>query len=767
MTISEYQVRNPSSDVESTAEAGVWAVSPFAVSSLHETEPQPLEPELSAELSSPFTEALATLTEDEAEDEALQALVAELEDEEFSGALEALANEAAGRHLSGTAVWSSAAEAPAMAGADVGQWMEAIAAEADRMLASLEEHFRDRSADTITDDEIDDVMRSRGPALEAFTEPLDAQELFFGSLWKKAKKAVRGVTKLVKKGIRAASKFLPLGRLFSLLKKLVRPLLRQVLHRAIGKLPRALRRPAKQLAARFGLEAEADLEQQEESGDEEFGEEPQDEFEALAEEFDTQLAEAILAPDEASAEALATEYETASESEAAGVPDPVSELDAARQRLARELISADPDVPPTQAMEQFIPAVMAARPLIRLGIRMIGRQRVVNTIAKLIARLIQGVVGAQMARLLSRHIASTGLGLLGLEAEAGDGTLGAEALVAATEDTVRRVLSMPAQWLENEALLEAAVQDSFAEATVRHLPAEVIRPDLLEAETEGEHGVWIMMPRATRPVYRYKKYSRAIPVVITRPVARSVVLAEGETLEDQLLDAGVQSWPVHGEVEMYETLPGAEAGHLAAYEAGAGAGADSLAGAALEFSELASAGQLPLPSGRPAPPGRRLYRLRVRGARLRRRSPFSVRLDLGGARPEIRVHLRFSERQAHHVAQLLRQHKQPQVLSLVRRMTGAPLRMVMTARLRRMLGHRGVVLPSGGPARLANQLADATVAAVARQLPASSATLTSAAQDPAPGVTLSFVFAFQSKQAIGRAAPAAPTLTIRPGQHRD
>ncbi len=40
----------------------------------------------------------------------------------------------------------------------------------------------------------------------------------------------------------------------------------------------------------------------------------------------------------------------------------------------------------------------------------------------------------------------------------------------------------------------------------------------------------------------------------------------GDTLERRLLDAGARVWPVQTEVHLYETLPGTQLGHLAAFE---------------------------------------------------------------------------------------------------------------------------------------------------------------------------------------------------------
>src|SRR3954454_5789011 len=102
----------------------------------------------------------------------------------------------------------------------------------------------------------------------------------------------------------------------------------------------------------------------------------------------------------------------------------------------------------------------------------------------------------------------------------------------------------------------------------------------------------MMFPRATAPHYRYKKYTVIQPVRITRPLARSVTFADGETLEDRLLDAGAPTWPIPGEVHFYELLPGAEFGHLAAYERD-GEGT-SYGTAAQEFEELSPARPLPI-----------------------------------------------------------------------------------------------------------------------------------------------------------------------------
>jgi hypothetical protein len=393
---------------------------------------------------------------------------------------------------------------------------------------------------------------------------------------------------------------------------------------------------------------------------------------------------------------------------------------------------------------------------------------VVAFLAKMLANLIKGMIGEQPARILSRHIASAGLRLLGLEAESrGDPLLGAEALVAATEDTIREVLSLPAESLDNELLLEAAVQEAFTAAAVRHFPGEVLRPELTESigsseAEDGERGIWIMYPRAARPHYRYKKFTVIQPVRITRMLARSVILTDGETLEDRLLDAGARRWPVTGEVHRYELLPGAEFGHLAAYEIPGGS--PSYAEAAGQFELVPPSHPLAHPAG---PQRATVVRLVVPGLALRPFSPFSLRLDLAGPKPKLRLHLHFGERVAHELAEHVAQHRMAAVVAAVRRHVGPPLREALAERLVRKLGRYGITLAEGRGRVLAAELAEAVVRAAANRLPASADALRAAARNPSAGLTMTFEFDFANREAIKQGRAGAPTLSIHSGLHRD
>jgi len=728
-----------------------WLESPFAGGG------RPLEAEQeegwtelpAASNESPFAEGLAFAGEQELDRLAAETLAKDLEDEEFDAALEALVDAASAKHLSATASWSSETEAYSLASSEVEAWMSSISGEVDRFLEQLAEHFGDRSPASLTEDEVEVV----GQQLLASSTGLDAAtEQFLGGVLKKAAKLVKGVAKMAVKGLGA---LLPTGKLFGLLSKLLRPLLKQVLKRAINKLPPHLRGPASTLAAKGGFESEGEVGPQGE------GEGEQPASESLM--FDATLAEAALAPG-STADRIVSEQESVASEESADV---VGALDASRARLVQELQQLEPGETPVQQVEQFIPVVMAAMPLIRMGIKVIGRDRVKRFLADRLAELVKGFVGQQAARALAGPIVDVGFRMLSLETGS-PSEIGAEALVSTMEDTIRAVAELPAESLEVDSRLEAEIQEAFAEAAARHLPRDVLRSDLEALETEDEVGVWILMPRAARPAYRYRKYSNVFQLPIGRRLARAIVVSEGETLEEQLVDAGASEWPVQGEVELFEAIPGTQLGHLAAFEEEAqAADFEQLTPqvAALLTRQPGLGRPLVSGAGRRRPfPGQRFYRLRFPRLRLARHASMSVRADLAAAQPIIRVHLRFSEVLALRLSTLLARRGKVQVVALIRSRFGPARR----ARLAEVLGMR--LGPSLTPARrqaLANQMAEAMITTLAKELPQAAAALTSAVRDPARGITLTFAFTFPSKDAIASGTPAAPQLSIRPGWHRD
>ncbi|MGH4027123.1 MAG: hypothetical protein ACRDRV_21340, partial [Pseudonocardiaceae bacterium] len=580
-------------------------------------------------LVSPFSESL--LGADSSRDEqGFDRLFAELEDESFDDAVEALVDEVAGLQLSSP--WASeSGHSPAT----VDAWASRVTADTHRLLEHLEERFADRSLASISAEEIDlAAAQFAGESLGPASEQL------FGGILSKIKRVAGSVAKA---GFAVLSKVTGLSAVTGVLKKLVVPLVRRVISFALNKLPPAAQGPARALAAKLGIQ-------------------PGGSAREIATDFDRRLAEALAGANDA-ADRLPAQTDEAAAPEG---EDPVAELDIARAELVRELASAPPGTPPVVQVEQFIPAVMAAMPLIRAATKVIGRERIKSLIATPLATFIAPLIGRQAAATLAPQLADVGLRLLKLEHEE-PSTLGAEALVATLEDTVREVLSLGAESQANDLRLGAEVQEAFAEAAARYLPPQVLRRDLEAGGTEDEGGGWIMMPRAAGPHFRYRAYSRPYRITLPRPAAAVIVVGEDETLEERLLDTGVTSWPAEAEVQLFEAMPGTRLGHLAAGSAEPGSPealpTDEFGELTPEFAGLllgapslgrripeAAGGRLGAPAGSDSRPGQRFFRVVARGQhpRTRRRlRRLGLRLDLSAATPVLRIHLRIGERAAH------------------------------------------------------------------------------------------------------------------------
>jgi hypothetical protein len=701
--------------------------------------------------------------------EAAQDLLTEFEDEDFTDALEALVDEAAARHVADTASWS-APPSPGQAHALLEQWVEPLTEHAERALDALAEHLGSIDPHTVGEYEVAQLLEAAPDHGSTGNEVFDN---FLGSLLRKAKSAVSGAVSLAKRGLAAVGRLMPINLLLGKLKQLIRPLIEKVVTAVVHRLPPALQPLARTLASKLGLRSgETGPAEAEREGDQE------DTVTRLAEEFDTRMASLLLAPQ---LDPAAGESPLAAEDER----DPAGELDDARARLAEQLVDLPPGKVPTAEIEQFIPAVLAVRPLVKLGISMIGRDRVVGFIADRVGRLIQPLIGEDAARQLSRPLVDVGLRALGFEASASAGTtLAGEALASTVEGTVMRLTELPAEAFADELQLESAVRTAFAEAAAASVPAQLLRPDLPERETAGETGVWILMPRSARPHYR--RYSRVIAVPVTRQLARAVPWSDGGTLESYLVDRGVESWPVPTEVQLYEALPGTQLGHLAADEA-ATAGEDAagelqpltpeIAGLLLREPGLGRASWRRVPPRghyhhRPWP-GRRYFRVRplvgagsVRTHRPRRR--VAIWLDLAGPAPALRVAIRLTEQQGH---QLLNQldpaarRGAPDLPGALTELTNR-LRITLPARLARRFVRAGVVADVTAAAPVAERVVNGVVSAVSMFLSQRAHLLTAAMRDPAPGATIVVTFAGISKQSLATTLPAGQ-VSVHPGWHRN
>jgi hypothetical protein len=802
----------PVGDTEADMEA---VASPFAGLSyldaaehLDETEPaQPGE--------SPFEGFYATTSPfNENEIEEAEPGVAEaadfletIHDEDFDEALEQLLDEGAAHLLADARQWASPQSA-AEAREVVEQWIAPLASQWEHAIDGLGAGLESADFTEMAEQELDQFLDSLDSPASLGSE---AFENFFGSLLKKAKgfikskiqqavkfvkNPIKGVLDVaasglntIKSGVKAIGSQL-LGPLLNKLKSVGLALLKGVIAKLVkpltNLLPAQVRPLVPILTKRLGIGEVGD------AGEDEHDQEVSDGAAAeLAHAFDNRLLALYLSSDSEDATSDETNDELYDEQQ----PDAIAELDDARARLANQLSEYTGSAPPVAEIEQFIPVVLAIRPLLKLGLKLTGaRDKLINLIAEPLAALIKKMIGADAAntiaqvvgqepsRMIARAAVGVGFTALGLEAPATaqDGAMSGEALASAVESTVMRVADELDESSATDPLqVSAMVQRAFAESAAAYLPDRLLRSDLPERETAEEGGFWVMMPRAVRPRYRFRRYTRVIAIPITRQMARAVPWSDGGTLETYLRDRGVHQWPLHAEVDLYESMPGTMLGHLTQDETLPG----SEKPAADEFQPLTrrTAGIL---LGEPAlgrphhrvgiragahhpRPGQRYFRVRVgqlparRGHHPRRR----VSVHLHPAARRLRISIRLSESCARALQVRLQrtatsgQRDLPGVLTALREIYLPHLKLRITHRLLKS----SLVTDPVAAAQLAQSLVAATNAGISAFLTHKGAQLAAAVADPAEGVTIRITF-----NGIGSTASqvSAPVVTVIPGAVR-
>jgi hypothetical protein len=477
----------------------------------------------------------------------VESFLSELYDDEFDDAVVHLVNEASGLrevHFEGENAIASDYEVERF----LDQHFSPLVRESEALFESVSRELGQRPSQWLSEAEIDDLIErrevSRGLAPEF--------EEFLGKLGKVVAKVAKKGLQLAKKGIGAVAKF-GLGPILKKIGALVRPLLKRVIRKAMGKLPRELRPIAEKLGKQLSLLKE--LEEPAESG---VGD--------IQSQFEREVAAVLFANDESEQNiALAKALNASQELEAYGL----AEVDDAREKLTNSLLGLKEGEDPTPHIEGFIPAIL---PVLKVGIRIIGRKRVIGFLAKLLGKLIQKFVGPRYAPPLSRAIVDAGLKLIQLEATPEEEVrVAAEAVVGTVEETVQRIASLPAFVFEDQDLLEGFAIQAFEQAAAGNLPpvltdsAYELRPEL--GEGRALRGVWMRRPRGRRK--RYKKFSRAIPVRLTPYRFRELPVTDGMSLGEALEDeyALAPGEEVEGLVHLYELTAETQLSDIARLEA--------------------------------------------------------------------------------------------------------------------------------------------------------------------------------------------------------
>ncbi|NGO45744.1 hypothetical protein [Streptomyces ureilyticus] len=733
------------------------------------------QPATGVVIDSPFGSGLHT-EEPEAGDDVLTEFLGELADDEFEDAVAQLVDDAAAAHLQGETAWSAGEGSQA----GLQSWAESLAEQSDRLLDGITARLEHENLTAMPARDLDALLESLAPALEPVGSREVVFEQFLGGLLKKAGSLVKGVVKIAKKGISAVSKILPIGILLKKLGGLVRPLLARVIKSAMNRLPAAVRPIAEQIAKKLGVAGGVGAADAAAGVTGTSDTEPSAASQ-LAGEFDRNVVGLLLAPDEIAADGVLAEAAADAE---ADTPDPIGELDVARRELGRRLTELPAGSYPKPEIQQFLPVVMAALPLIKLGLKIIGRQRVVDFIAERIADLLRTMVGPGPAKQIARPIVDVGMKLIGLEVppEAETDVAG-EALAATVETTARRALALPAAVHDDRLLLDAAVQQFFAEAAAVHLPGRLLRADLPERESEHESGVWVLMPRSAAPRYRFLKYTRPLEIQVSRQVARAVPWSDGGTLESHLLDRGVRHWPTTAEAHLYELLPGGHLGHLRHDDTlrGVAGEAEGIAEemtpltpeiAGLLLGEPGLGRSVPGRGGAARPgaaPGRRFVRLRPKGRAAGRmagraagpRARVGVHIDSAATPPRLRVALRLSERQAQEMLDLLTRAEGPDLPGALRKVQQVH-KSSLVSRLTGQLVKRSLLPDAAAAKAAAEQLATAVDTGLSAMLQGQTAQLTEAVRDPAQGLTIKLDFEGVTRESL-QGTPPEPTVTVTPG----
>jgi hypothetical protein len=789
--------------LESTGNAET-VTSPFAGMSLLETTSQETEQDPRYSDESPFEAAYATEspfaenTSDEADhmaDEAADFLES-VHDEDFDEALEQLLNEGAAHVLADAQKWTAAPSA-AEARESAEQWIAPLVSEWERAIDALQAGLEGADLHEFTQNEFDEFLDSMEitPALQS-----EVFENFLGGLISKArrfisqkvhqavkfvKNPVKGIVEAAKSGlqtIKSGVKFIGnqlLGPLLARLKGIGLALLKGVIAKLVTPLTRLLPAPVRPLVPilmkKLGVSEATENEDTEATGDH-LGTAA-----LMAHEFDHQLLDLYLSDqtDETSEQLDEAIYDEEPHR------DSLAELEDARELLAQQLSAYTGSEPPVAEIEQFVPVVLAIRPLLKLGLKITGaREKLINLIATPLAKLIKDMIGPaatetiaraigqEPSRMLARAAVNVGFTALGLEAPAHtDQELPGQALASAVESTVLRVADELDESAAADPLqVSAAVQRAFAEAAAAYLPDRVLRSDLPERETADEGGVWIMMPRSVGRRYRFSKYSRVFVVPISRQMARAVRWSDGGTMEGYLLDHGVREWPVQAEVDLYETLPGTVPGHFTRDETLPGAEkptADEFqpltaetAGLLLGHPALGRGRRPVVRAGAYRPiPGQRFYRIRVAHlpTRRHRRPRRLVSVHWNPLAKRLRVSIRLSERRARSLQERMQrsapagQRDLPAVMTALDRIYSSQLKF----RIARRLVNSSVVADPSAAAKLAVALAAAVRNAISAFLVQRGAVLAAAIADPADGVTIRITF-----NGLGANPQQVPTPTV-------
>ncbi|MVM40306.1 hypothetical protein GO730_26080 [Spirosoma sp. HMF3257] len=296
------------------------------------------------------------------------------------------------------------------------------------------------------------------------------------------------------------------------------------------------------------------------------------EINEIQNEFNARVANLLFSRDEHENEVTISQY--VQENEQVQQEDEVDALGVARERFVRELSELKDGEDPTPAIQRFIPALL---PILRIAIKIIGRDKVVNFLGGLVAQLIGKLLGDTFKNyhgMLGNAIADVGLKILTLEAPERE-SLRYEAYASTVEEILTEIGSQPENYSADAETMQSLVAEAFETAVANNFPAQMVKPALRQASING---MWYGRPKKRR---QYRKYSHVFPVTISPRTAQLIKTFKGQSLASFLSDKlGLPTnKPIQAKVHLYaatqftklpmiarmEKLPGLNSSHWTAY----------------------------------------------------------------------------------------------------------------------------------------------------------------------------------------------------------
>jgi|GEM_PF-1335425 len=516
------------------------------------------------EVDSPFKQTFETPSQGgdlaSPASEAYTELLAELNDPDFENIFYNLAAEAEDSYLPRISNEAAMGERyiPFVT-QHVNQYLDPLAREAESMIENIATRLSGNNLADMNQADLEILFEQFEPDAAALSP---AQEQFLGSIFNKVKSVVSAGVNLAKKGIAAVGKILPINIVLDKLKGFVRPLLQRVLQFAINKLPKQFQPHAQTLAKKLlSMETADTINTGATSGN----------LEAVQYELDTNIANLVFSGEENDSNNVVQNYLLSSETfereikyEMGGLN--VQPLDAARQQFINELKNLKPGDSPVPAIENFLPAaLLAAQPIIKMAISIIGRPRVIDFLAGILAQLVAKYIPQEVAKPLASQIIDVGMGLIGFETfETGRANVAYEAIANTVENTIQNIGPLTEAMLADQEMLASAVLEAFETAAADNFPSSYIKEEYRKVK---QPGLWVLMPR-NGPKHLYKKFTHAFSVTIDSSISSTIKSFNGVPLANFLKDKlGLDpSKPLQARVHIYEAIEGTWLSRISKHE---------------------------------------------------------------------------------------------------------------------------------------------------------------------------------------------------------